>query len=110
MAGRGTVQLRGGEDATLRVENLVQEFPVGRNRVVHAQGDGNCDDLAERGTNNRSFLRGQRLALGARRTRRHLNHSQRAGTPERERRCHGSTPTTMPCTHLDLLVVGQSLI
>ena len=43
MAGRGTVQLRGGEDIILRVENLVQEFPVGRNRVVHAVSDISFD-------------------------------------------------------------------
>jgi len=43
MAGRGTVQLRGGKDVILRVENLVQEFPVGRNRVVHAVSDVSFD-------------------------------------------------------------------
>ena len=43
MAGCGTVQLRGGEDIILRVENLVQEFPVGRNRVVHAVSDISFD-------------------------------------------------------------------
>jgi len=43
MAGRGTVQLRGGKDVILRVENLVQEFPVGRNRVVHAVSDISFD-------------------------------------------------------------------
>ncbi len=43
MAGRGTVQLRGGEDVILRVENLVQEFPVGRHRVVHAVSDVSFD-------------------------------------------------------------------
>ena len=43
MAGRGTVQLRGDEDVILRVENLVQEFPVGRNRVVHAVSDISFD-------------------------------------------------------------------
>ena len=43
MAGRGTVQLRGGKDVILRVENLVQEFPIGRNRVVHAVSDVSFD-------------------------------------------------------------------
>ena len=43
MAGRGTVQLRGGKDVILRAENLVQEFPVGRNRVVHAVSDISFD-------------------------------------------------------------------
>jgi len=43
MAGRGTIQLRGDEDVILRVENLVQEFPVGRNRVVHAVSDVSFD-------------------------------------------------------------------
>ena len=43
MAGRGTVQLRGGKDVILRVENLVEEFPVGRNRVVHAVSDVSFD-------------------------------------------------------------------
>ena len=43
MAGHGTVQLRGGKDVILRVENLVQEFPVGRNRVVHAVSDISFD-------------------------------------------------------------------
>jgi len=43
MAGRGTVQLRGDKDVILRVENLVQEFPVGRNRVVHAVSDVSFD-------------------------------------------------------------------
>ncbi len=35
MAGSGTLHLRDG-DALLRVEDLVVEFPAGRNRVVHA--------------------------------------------------------------------------
>lgn len=36
MAGSGTAHLRPAGDALLRVEDLTVEFPVGRNRVVHA--------------------------------------------------------------------------
>lgn len=43
MAGRGTLQLREHEDLILRVEHLVQEFPVGRGRVVHAVSDVSFD-------------------------------------------------------------------
>lgn len=36
MAGSGTAHLRPADDALLRVEGLTVEFPVGRDRVVHA--------------------------------------------------------------------------
>src|SRR3954447_1521681 len=36
MAGSGTAHLRPAEDALLRVEDLVVEFPAGRSNVVHA--------------------------------------------------------------------------
>src|SRR5213082_1885130 len=36
MAGSGTAHMRPAEDALLRVEDLVVEFPVGRNNRVHA--------------------------------------------------------------------------
>lgn len=36
MAGSGTAHLRADGDALLRVEGLTVEFPVGRDRVVHA--------------------------------------------------------------------------
>ena len=36
MAGSGTAHLRPPGEALLRVEDLTVEFPVGRNRVVHA--------------------------------------------------------------------------
>jgi peptide/nickel transport system ATP-binding protein len=36
MAGSGTAHLRDSEDALLRVEDLVVEFPAGRKNVVHA--------------------------------------------------------------------------
>ena len=36
MAGTGKAHLREGEDVLLRVEDLVVEFPAGRNRKVHA--------------------------------------------------------------------------
>jgi peptide/nickel transport system ATP-binding protein len=44
MAGSGTAQLR-GEDALLRVENLVVEYPAGRGRRVHAVSDVSFDVL-----------------------------------------------------------------
>lgn len=36
MAGSGTAHLRTGNEALLRVEDLTVEFPIGRDRVVHA--------------------------------------------------------------------------
>jgi len=36
MAGSGTAHLRSRDEALLRVEDLTVEFPVGRDRVVHA--------------------------------------------------------------------------
>src|SRR5687767_15765692 len=36
MAGTGKAHLREGEEILLRVEDLVVEFPAGRNRKVHA--------------------------------------------------------------------------
>ncbi len=36
MAGTGKAHLKGADDALLRVEDLVMEFPLGGNRVVHA--------------------------------------------------------------------------
>src|SRR4051812_12694570 len=36
MAGSGTAHLRSREDALLRIEDLVVEFPAGRKNVVHA--------------------------------------------------------------------------
>ena len=36
MAGTGKAHLREGDDVLLRVEDLVVEFPAGRNRTVHA--------------------------------------------------------------------------
>jgi peptide/nickel transport system ATP-binding protein len=42
MAGSGTAHLR-GEDALLRVEHLVVEFPAGRGRRVHAVSDVSLD-------------------------------------------------------------------
>ncbi|MEY2591638.1 MAG: peptide/nickel transport system ATP-binding protein, partial [Acidimicrobiaceae bacterium] len=36
MAGSGTAHLRPREDVLLRVEDLVVEFPAGRNHRVHA--------------------------------------------------------------------------
>lgn len=46
MAGHSTVQLRDlsvHDDVVLRVEHLVQEFPVGRGKVVHAVSDVSLD-------------------------------------------------------------------
>jgi peptide/nickel transport system ATP-binding protein len=45
MAGVGTVHLRPAEDALLRVEDLVVEFPAGRGRVVHAVSGISFDAL-----------------------------------------------------------------
>jgi peptide/nickel transport system ATP-binding protein len=42
MAGTGDIHLR-GDDALLRVENLVVEFPAGRGRKVHAVTDISLD-------------------------------------------------------------------
>ena len=43
MAGSGTAHLRDHDDVVLRVENLVMEFPTGRNQVVHAVSDISFD-------------------------------------------------------------------
>ncbi len=43
MAGSGTAHLRDHDDVVLRVENLVMEFPTGRNQVVHAVSDVSFD-------------------------------------------------------------------
>lgn len=43
MAGNGQAHLRHTDDALLRVENLVVEFPVGRNAKVHAVSDVSLD-------------------------------------------------------------------
>ncbi len=43
MAGSGTDHLRPAGDAVLRVENLVVEFPVSKNAVVHAVSDVSLD-------------------------------------------------------------------
>ena len=43
MAGRDAIQFRRGKKVILRVENLVQEFPVGRGKVVHAVSDISFD-------------------------------------------------------------------
>jgi oligopeptide/dipeptide ABC transporter ATP-binding protein len=44
MAGSGTAHLRDGQaDLVLQVEHLVVEFPVGRNRTVHAVSDVSLD-------------------------------------------------------------------
>ena len=43
MAGSGTAHLRDHDDVVLRVENLVMEFPTGRNQVVHAVSDSSFD-------------------------------------------------------------------
>ena len=45
MAGSGDCHLRGREDAVLRVEGLVVEFPAGKKRVVHAVSDVSFDLL-----------------------------------------------------------------
>jgi peptide/nickel transport system ATP-binding protein len=43
MAGSGTAHLRDPGETILRVENLVVEFPAGRNGVVHAVSDVSFD-------------------------------------------------------------------
>ena len=43
MAGSGTAHLRPREDALLRVEDLVVEFPAGRGSRVHAVSDVSFD-------------------------------------------------------------------
>src|SRR6476620_12623661 len=45
MAGSGTAHLRPPEDALLRVEDLVVEFPVGRHMKVHAVSGISLDVL-----------------------------------------------------------------
>jgi peptide/nickel transport system ATP-binding protein len=45
MAGTGKVHLRGADEALLRVEDLVVEFPAGRGQKVHAVTDLNLDVL-----------------------------------------------------------------
>ncbi|MEO8694148.1 MAG: oligopeptide/dipeptide ABC transporter ATP-binding protein [Acidimicrobiales bacterium] len=45
MAGIGTAHLRPANEALLRVENLVVEYPAGRGRVVHAVSDVSFDAL-----------------------------------------------------------------
>src|SRR5580765_4547241 len=45
MAGSGTAHLRPPEDALLRVEDLVVEFPVGRHMKVHAVSGISIDVL-----------------------------------------------------------------
>jgi peptide/nickel transport system ATP-binding protein len=45
MAGIGDAHLRKAEDALLRVENLVVEFPAGRKQTVHAVTDVSIDVL-----------------------------------------------------------------
>ena len=43
MAGSGVAQLRDDDDIVLSVENLVMEFSVGRNEIVHAVSDVSFD-------------------------------------------------------------------
>ena len=44
MAGSGVAQLRNDDDGiVLSVENLVMEFSVGRNEIVHAVSDVSFD-------------------------------------------------------------------
>ena len=43
MAGSGVTQLRDDDDIVLSVENLVMEFSVGRNEIVHAVSDVSFD-------------------------------------------------------------------
>ncbi|HJO40607.1 MAG: ABC transporter ATP-binding protein [Acidimicrobiales bacterium] len=43
MAGSGVAQLRDGDDIVLSVKNLIMEFNVGRNEIVHAVSDVSFD-------------------------------------------------------------------
>ena len=45
MAGSGKAHLRSPDEALLRVEDLVVEFPVGRHMKVHAVSDISLDVL-----------------------------------------------------------------
>ena len=43
MAGSGVAQLRNDDDIVLSVKNLVMEFKVGRDEIVHAVSDVSFD-------------------------------------------------------------------
>ena len=43
MAGSGVAQLRNEDDIVLSVKNLVMEFKVGRDEIVHAVSDVSFD-------------------------------------------------------------------